>query len=245
MDYQKIYYQLIESRKTRGIERENGYDLHHIIPKCFGGTNDKSNLVKLTPREHLIAHLLLYRIQTDKRKRFQMLTAVIMMKGKCENSRLYEKARKEFIETHRENISGKNHPMYGKSRKGIENPFYGKTHNEETRKRLSEYSKDKIMCKNIKTGQHLKVSIEEYKSNDDLVGITKNNKLSKEHREKISKNNAKVCQNKVATFDIYDKCFKQVPKDEYYKLRKKRYFGTNSKVAKNFKETGKIDKNLL
>ncbi len=57
--YQKWYDSLIERARTRALE---GYvETHHIIPKCLGGTNDSSNLVKLTAREHLIAHLLLYR----------------------------------------------------------------------------------------------------------------------------------------------------------------------------------------
>ena len=57
--YQKWYDSLIERARTRAIE---GYvENHHIIPKCLGGSNDTSNLVKLTAREHLIAHLLLCR----------------------------------------------------------------------------------------------------------------------------------------------------------------------------------------
>ena len=36
------------------------YELHHIIPKCCGGTDDKSNLVLLTLSEHLQAHWLMY-----------------------------------------------------------------------------------------------------------------------------------------------------------------------------------------
>ena len=36
------------------------YERHHIIPKSLGGTNDKTNLVLLSAREHYIAHLLLY-----------------------------------------------------------------------------------------------------------------------------------------------------------------------------------------
>lgn len=35
------------------------YELHHIIPRCCGGTDAKSNLVLLTLSEHLQAHYLL------------------------------------------------------------------------------------------------------------------------------------------------------------------------------------------
>jgi hypothetical protein len=34
-------------------------ELHHIIPLCISQTNDKDNLVRLTGREHFIAHVLL------------------------------------------------------------------------------------------------------------------------------------------------------------------------------------------
>ena len=34
---------------------------HHIIPKHMGGTNDKSNLVELTVRQHALAHKKLYK----------------------------------------------------------------------------------------------------------------------------------------------------------------------------------------
>lgn len=66
MDYEKIYNDLIEKAKS-SICVEGGYfEKHHIIPKSLGGTNDASNLVKLTARQHYIAHLLLYKIYKDK-----------------------------------------------------------------------------------------------------------------------------------------------------------------------------------
>lgn len=34
-------------------------EIHHIIPKSFGGSNDLINLIKLNARQHFIAHLLL------------------------------------------------------------------------------------------------------------------------------------------------------------------------------------------
>jgi hypothetical protein len=37
-----------------------GYHWHHIVPKHQGGTDDKSNLILLSPYEHAIAHLKLY-----------------------------------------------------------------------------------------------------------------------------------------------------------------------------------------
>jgi hypothetical protein len=69
MDYQKIYKNLTEIRQNeRRFKKQNGYEQHHIIPKCLGGSNDKSNLVLLTYREHYIAHWLLTKIHKNDSK---------------------------------------------------------------------------------------------------------------------------------------------------------------------------------
>jgi hypothetical protein len=56
------YINLIDSRISRGLNREAGYEIHHIIPKCLGGEDDSYNLVKLTYKEHYLAHYLLIKI---------------------------------------------------------------------------------------------------------------------------------------------------------------------------------------
>ena len=53
---------LISTRSNRIIDPAIYYEKHHIIPKSIGGTNDISNLVYLTAREHFIAHWLLFKI---------------------------------------------------------------------------------------------------------------------------------------------------------------------------------------
>ena len=66
MNYEKIYNQIIDRAKIRVLE---GYkEIHHIIPRCVGGTNDKDNLVTLTAREHFICHWLLVRMYPDNNK---------------------------------------------------------------------------------------------------------------------------------------------------------------------------------
>jgi hypothetical protein len=90
MDYQKIYNNLIERAKNRMIE---GYvEKHHIVPKSFGGTNEKDNLVKLSAREHFIAHLLLVKIYGGK-----MVVAAYMMSSKKKyNSKKYENLKLKY-----------------------------------------------------------------------------------------------------------------------------------------------------
>jgi len=63
MDYTKIYNDLMNSRKGRMVE---GYrEIHHIIPRSMGGSDDRGNLIPLTTREHYIAHWLLSRVHRN------------------------------------------------------------------------------------------------------------------------------------------------------------------------------------
>ena len=79
MDYRKIYKQIINKARLEQRCKIKGlcyYEKHHIIPDfmflnrkrkgpkghLIGNPMDKSNLVLLTPREHFICHILLYKI---------------------------------------------------------------------------------------------------------------------------------------------------------------------------------------
>lgn len=88
MNYKKIYEDLCSSRKYRGVNKESGYDIHHIIPQSMGGTNDESNLVKLTYKEHYLAHKLLFSF-TKGTAKDSMCYALRFMSRK--NSRDYVK----------------------------------------------------------------------------------------------------------------------------------------------------------
>lgn len=102
MNYLKIYNNLIDSRR---INEADGYsENHHIIPKCLGGSDDKDNLIKLTAREHFIAHLLLTKIYPNNNK---ISYAFNMMLSTSDNqerylppSHWYEYRRKLFSENH-------------------------------------------------------------------------------------------------------------------------------------------------
>jgi hypothetical protein len=118
VDYQKHYNYLVERAKDRNI---SGYtEKHHILPKSMGGSNDNDNLVKLSAREHYIAHLLLHKIHGKSETAY----ALWMMQCKShnndgrphiKNSRMYEWARKEFQKhmTGHGNSKGKKNSQYG------------------------------------------------------------------------------------------------------------------------------------
>lgn len=99
MNYSKIYNALCERGRTRTLASYK--ELHHIVPKCIGGTNTTSNLTSLTAKEHFIAHRLLVKIYQNNRG---LTYALWMMAMGGENidkierqyritSRLYESLR--------------------------------------------------------------------------------------------------------------------------------------------------------
>lgn len=65
MNYQWHYEKLIETRRNRSLKEDEYYERHHIIPRSLGGSNSSENLIKLTAREHFLAHWLLKRMYKD------------------------------------------------------------------------------------------------------------------------------------------------------------------------------------
>lgn len=64
--YTKWYNSIINNARSRNLD---GYkEIHHIIPKSLGGSNNKNNLVKLTAREHFVCHLLLIKMVNGQGK---------------------------------------------------------------------------------------------------------------------------------------------------------------------------------
>jgi len=58
--YTRWYYAIINKAKSRITEEYT--ERHHIIPRSLGGGNNKDNIVRLTVREHYIAHHLLIKM---------------------------------------------------------------------------------------------------------------------------------------------------------------------------------------
>ena len=59
MNYENIYNKLIDNARRNNNITGKYYENHRIIPLCLGGNDNSENLVKLTLREHYIAHKLL------------------------------------------------------------------------------------------------------------------------------------------------------------------------------------------
>jgi hypothetical protein len=95
--YSKVYFSTIEKAKQRGWKKAR--ERHHIIPQSLGGSNDKSNLVYLSCREHFICHWLLVKI-TEGDAYHKMVYALMGMRAENEyhdryktklTARIYEK----------------------------------------------------------------------------------------------------------------------------------------------------------
>lgn len=72
--YTKIYYKIINRSIERKHlkERNDGFQTHHIIPRCFGGTDETNNLAVLTYKEHRVCHRLLIGMTTGANKHKMM-----------------------------------------------------------------------------------------------------------------------------------------------------------------------------
>lgn len=88
MDYAKIYNRLVARARGRTIDEYT--ERHHVIPRCMGGTDDASNLVRLTAEEHFMAHKLLVKMHPGNAKLIFALQAMSMnTDGQRANNKLF------------------------------------------------------------------------------------------------------------------------------------------------------------
>jgi len=163
MNYLSKYIKLIRNAQSREIAPEF-FEEHHIFPESIYGKN--SYTVKLSSREHYIAHLLLYKAlktrygathhRTAKMAYalWRINTAKIRIEGKkSTESILYRMAKNAFIENHP--LLGKKHSEQTKLKIGMansgrligdKNPMYGKFGSNHPRfgQQHTEESKEKI-----------------------------------------------------------------------------------------------------
>lgn len=200
MNYRKIYFQLIERAKTRSDL--SGYtEIHHVIPKSLGGTDLKSNLVKLTAREHFIAHWLLTKVYDSNKMIFAFWK---MCNGNNTNryvsSHGYQSAKLKFSNAMKERKLSDLHK--NKISDSLSGRKLSITHIQaikhsksfvslETRKKMSESGKIKIFTKS-------------HRKNLSLAKI--GHAVSKETKLKMSKGQ-KISQRKYPHWNYYDELF--------------------------------------
>lgn len=142
MNYSKIYENIINNSKIRIL---SGYkERHHIIPRCIGGLDDKSNLAILTAKEHFLCHLLLVKIFPDEYK-LKFALNMMLKSNKLQSGRITGKKVDKYKKLNSEALS-KLHKGIKKSlshRKKISKSNKGKTFSDEHRKNLSKARKGK------------------------------------------------------------------------------------------------------
>jgi len=118
--YSKIYFQILDKRRTNPVSREVYSEEHHVVPASLGGSDRKENLVRITAREHFICHYLLVRMITAKRDYKKMVHAFISMaaspKGsgaRYMNSRLYANYREAFGKLMQVSQTGEGNSCFG------------------------------------------------------------------------------------------------------------------------------------
>ncbi len=88
------YIKFIDDRSRRIIPEGTYTEKHHKVPKSFEGSDQKENIIRLTAREHFIAHLLLWKAFGGKMTfAFHMMYSAKRYKGKL-TSRQYGELKK-------------------------------------------------------------------------------------------------------------------------------------------------------
>lgn len=197
--YTNWYFSIISNAKSRTC-LEGYSELHHIIPKSLGGSNDPSNLARLSAREHFICHLLLPKMVEGKGRQKMIYACWAMANQKrpnqnryTVNSRLYN-----IVKTQ----ASRNHSLFKHTEEHKRNNsklHKGKIVSDETRTKMSYSAKNR-------SSEHYKKAQESRKNNGyvasdetckkiSLALTGKKRILTEEHKANIrlaAKNRLKV-----------------------------------------------------
>lgn len=203
MNYSKLYTNLIKSRKLLNRKKHEGiyYEKHHIIPKSCGGTNEKSNLILLTPKEHFVAHLLLTKIYVGKEKqkmffalwrlantkKYKIISANQYNNIKLSISRELSEKKTGILlsENHKKNIRLNAKPH----NKGIKGVVFA---SEETKAKMSKARKERKISEDTK--RKLK-DIWLKKTKEDI--LNRNSKILKTKEENNTLKHSQLTKDKI------------------------------------------------
>ena len=192
---EKIYEEN-ESFPKKVVKERN---LHHKFPRSFskkdgvGVDNDEDNLVSLSLADHFRVHYYLWKCAL-KGYRSMMARAFAFMRKKAvvyATDETIEQIARDYEEAMREAAKASSESKKGKYT-GEDNPFYGKHHSTETRKKLSDsWDYDKHFTtetrKKISEGNKGKKFSEEHKKK--IGTANKGRRHSEEAKRKISEAN--------------------------------------------------------
>lgn len=111
MNYEKIYNAIIKKARERTIDEYT--ESHHIIPKCLNGTDDKTNLVNLTPEEHFLCHVLLVKVYPNDKNLILAVSKMCQPLFGRRKRKLYGWLKRMFSARMREIASGSKNSQHG------------------------------------------------------------------------------------------------------------------------------------
>lgn len=135
--YTKWYINIItntDRTSPRILQLGQYYEKHHIIPKCLGGSNNKTNIIKLTAREHFICHLLLTKMVNNRKLIAKLTYALWQFTNKNTNNSDKRKTEINITSTRYEQLK----IAMSKAYKGLESPLKGTKKSEETKQKMSD-----------------------------------------------------------------------------------------------------------
>lgn len=146
--YLNRYIRFIEKCQHQKIE--SIFEKHHIVPKGKDMFPVYSSFIEhpwnrcdLTPRQHYIAHWILYKAFPTSYSQFYAFYAFSMNQRNDSNIKINSKVYEELKIKHIESISGPNNYFAQNKFYGEDNHFYGKNHTEEFKKKQSARRKNK------------------------------------------------------------------------------------------------------
>ena len=169
MNYSKIYHDLIYNAPKRNL---SGYfEMHHAVPKCMGGSNDKHNLVALTPEEHYVAHQLLVKIFPDEPGLVRAALGMAARKNVSGyvSNKLYGWLKRRNAKQVSLRMKGNKHLL-------------GFSHSEETKAKISAASKGKRKPDSMREKLRAAVSGQ----GNPMFGVRRSEQLRQAHSERMS-----------------------------------------------------------
>lgn len=141
MDYKRIYESFIESRLL--IEKQamdsGYYEIHHIVPRSFGGSDSSSNLIALSFRDHIFAHAVLAKAFGGR-----MWYAYWMMVNGTTHERAKKSGASVRVSSKAASIAKSNLAKYmSDTRSGEKHHYFGVQRSNEVRKKISDSLKSK------------------------------------------------------------------------------------------------------
>lgn len=124
--YTRWYYAIVEKRRVDDSHEQS--EVHHIIPRSLGGSDESDNLVRLTYHDHAWCHWLLTKMTSGNdlakmRYAFNMMNVGGEHMGRVLDSKIvraYAKNREELIKLHSEFMKGREPWNKGKKLEGEE-----------------------------------------------------------------------------------------------------------------------------